>query len=161
MRPFVFWKTMTGTSCQLWILMVMNTAGLWVSAFLCATSVIHLDCKCLLLTSHFKQTLKCSARHFCHFLSMYTIPPSLLLLLLLSFFILVLMMIVPLLTFTLCDLSMFSCLQNDRLWRKNRSINQGSSCVGTDLNRNYDHNWSGEPSRYIYSQAGVVRHGPV
>ncbi|CAD5116369.1 DgyrCDS5267 [Dimorphilus gyrociliatus] len=28
-----------------------------------------------------------------------------------------------------------------RLWRKNRSPNVGSSCVGTDLNRNYDANW--------------------
>ncbi|CAD5116373.1 DgyrCDS5270 [Dimorphilus gyrociliatus] len=28
-----------------------------------------------------------------------------------------------------------------RFWRKNRSPNVGSSCVGTDLNRNYDANW--------------------
>jgi len=28
------------------------------------------------------------------------------------------------------------------LWRKNRTPNAGSSCVGTDLNRNYDSDWS-------------------
>lgn len=28
-----------------------------------------------------------------------------------------------------------------RLWRKNRSINTGSTCVGTDLNRNYGYKW--------------------
>lgn len=27
---------------------------------------------------------------------------------------------------------------NDRMWRKNRRPNAGSTCVGTDLNRNYD-----------------------
>ena len=30
----------------------------------------------------------------------------------------------------------------DRLWRKNRSKNQGSSCRGVDLNRNYDDHWA-------------------
>jgi len=30
---------------------------------------------------------------------------------------------------------------NERLWRKNREPNQGSSCVGTDLNRNFDASW--------------------
>lgn len=29
----------------------------------------------------------------------------------------------------------------DRMWRKNRSPNQGTSCVGTDLNRNFDNRW--------------------
>jgi murein tripeptide amidase MpaA len=29
----------------------------------------------------------------------------------------------------------------DRLWRKNRGINSGSSCKGTDLNRNYNDHW--------------------
>jgi hypothetical protein len=29
----------------------------------------------------------------------------------------------------------------NRLWRKNRSINPGSSCIGTDLNRNYGYQW--------------------
>jgi len=28
------------------------------------------------------------------------------------------------------------------LWRKNRTPNSGSGCVGTDLNRNYDSDWS-------------------
>ena len=155
-RPFAFWKTMTGTSCQLWILMVMNTAGLWVFAFLCATSVIHLDCTCLLIRPTLSRLWNVVPYTFVmFFLCILFLPPFS------FFFLLVLMMIVPLLTFTLCDLSMFLCLQDDRLWRKNRGNNAGSSCVGTDLNRNYDYNWSGEPSRYIFSQAGAVRHGPL
>jgi len=32
---------------------------------------------------------------------------------------------------------------NDRLWRKNRRPNSGSTCVGTDLNRNYAVGWGG------------------
>jgi len=31
---------------------------------------------------------------------------------------------------------------NARFWRKSRSPNAGSRCVGTDLNRNFDHQWS-------------------
>jgi len=31
----------------------------------------------------------------------------------------------------------------DRMWRKNRRPNTGSTCVGTDLNRNYGVGWSG------------------
>ncbi|RMZ96898.1 carboxypeptidase O, partial [Brachionus plicatilis] len=31
-----------------------------------------------------------------------------------------------------------------RLWRKNRSPNQFSSCVGTDLNRNFPYRWLGK-----------------
>jgi len=31
----------------------------------------------------------------------------------------------------------------NRLWRKNRQPNIGSSCIGTDLNRNYAYGWSG------------------
>jgi len=47
---------------------------------------------------------------------------------------------------------------NDRLWRKNRRPNSGSSCVGTDLNRNYGVGWGGpgaspQPCSEIY-------HGP-
>jgi len=30
---------------------------------------------------------------------------------------------------------------NDRMWRKSRRPNPGSTCVGTDLNRNYDQMW--------------------
>jgi murein tripeptide amidase MpaA len=30
---------------------------------------------------------------------------------------------------------------NSRLWRKSRNTNQGSTCMGTDLNRNYNDNW--------------------
>ncbi|XP_072021622.1 carboxypeptidase B-like [Amphiura filiformis] len=32
---------------------------------------------------------------------------------------------------------------NDRMWRKNRQPNTGSSCIGTDLNRNYPYKWGG------------------
>jgi carboxypeptidase A2 len=31
---------------------------------------------------------------------------------------------------------------NDRLWRKSRNQNPGSSCIGTDLNRNFAFNWN-------------------
>lgn len=31
---------------------------------------------------------------------------------------------------------------NDRLWRKNRKTVASSSCVGTDINRNWPNNWS-------------------
>tara|TARA_B100000902_G_scaffold399516_1_gene470744 strand:+ start:68 stop:1657 length:1590 start_codon:yes stop_codon:yes gene_type:complete len=36
--------------------------------------------------------------------------------------------------------------EKDRWWRKNRQINVGSDCVGTDLNRNWDFDWNGEQS---------------
>jgi len=32
---------------------------------------------------------------------------------------------------------------NDRLWRKNRQPNSASTCIGTDINRNYAFAWSG------------------
>jgi len=32
----------------------------------------------------------------------------------------------------------------NRMWRKTRSPNQGSACVGTDPNRNWDFEWDGE-----------------
>jgi carboxypeptidase A2 len=31
---------------------------------------------------------------------------------------------------------------DERLWRKNRSPNDGSSCLGTDLNRNFETDWN-------------------
>ncbi|XP_068712934.1 carboxypeptidase A2-like [Montipora foliosa] len=31
----------------------------------------------------------------------------------------------------------------ERLWRKNRSFNKGSNCIGTDLNRNWQFKWGG------------------
>jgi len=34
----------------------------------------------------------------------------------------------------------------DRYWRKNRQVNANSSCVGTDLNRNWDADWNGGES---------------
>jgi len=45
--------------------------------------------------------------------------------------------------------------ENDRMWRKNRQTNSGSSCVGTDLNRNYRVGFggtgsSGDPCSDIY-----------
>ncbi|XP_077987025.1 carboxypeptidase A4-like [Glandiceps talaboti] len=33
---------------------------------------------------------------------------------------------------------------DDRLWRKTRSPNLGSSCIGTDANRNWDFEWGGD-----------------
>jgi len=30
----------------------------------------------------------------------------------------------------------------DRLWRKNLTVNKGSSCLGVDINRNWDYQWS-------------------
>ncbi|KAK2818071.1 hypothetical protein Q7C36_022004 [Tachysurus vachellii] len=43
----------------------------------------------------------------------------------------------------------------NRMWRKNRSVMEGSSCVGVDLNRNFDANWcttgaSSSPCSDIY-----------
>jgi len=35
---------------------------------------------------------------------------------------------------------------SERLWRKNRAPNSGSSCIGADLNRNYAHGWGGPGS---------------
>ena len=32
----------------------------------------------------------------------------------------------------------------DRLWRKTRSTNVNSTCVGTDANRNWDIMWGGK-----------------
>lgn len=45
--------------------------------------------------------------------------------------------------------------EKDRMWRKNRSLNPGSKCVGTDLNRNWDFHWgetgaSGHPCSPAY-----------
>ena len=34
----------------------------------------------------------------------------------------------------------------NRLWRKNREINQGSSCRGVDMNRNWGYAWGGQGS---------------
>ena len=32
----------------------------------------------------------------------------------------------------------------DRLWRKNRTPNDNSTCIGTDINRNWGDHWGGE-----------------
>ncbi|ERE87690.1 mast cell carboxypeptidase A [Cricetulus griseus] len=39
----------------------------------------------------------------------------------------------------------WSWTQN-RMWRKNRSKNQNSTCIGTDLNRNFDVSWDSSPN---------------
>uniref|UniRef100_A0A3P9P164 Carboxypeptidase B2 (plasma) n=2 Tax=Poecilia reticulata TaxID=8081 RepID=A0A3P9P164_POERE len=44
---------------------------------------------------------------------------------------------------------------NSRMWRKNRSPQNGTSCIGVDLNRNFDANWcttgaSPDPCNEIY-----------
>ena len=31
---------------------------------------------------------------------------------------------------------------NDRLWRKNRQSTSGSSCLGHDINRNWNYQWA-------------------
>uniref|UniRef100_UPI0037E97C72 carboxypeptidase B2 n=1 Tax=Semicossyphus pulcher TaxID=241346 RepID=UPI0037E97C72 len=46
----------------------------------------------------------------------------------------------------------------NRMWRKNRSASRSSSCIGVDLNRNFDANWctegaSGDPCTEIYCGA--------
>lgn len=43
----------------------------------------------------------------------------------------------------------------NRMWRKNRQPNQGSSCIGTDINRNFEFKWSepgasGNPCQETY-----------
>jgi carboxypeptidase A2 len=48
---------------------------------------------------------------------------------------------------------------HERFWRKSRAPNQGSSCVGTDLNRNFDFHWgtsgiSHNPCSEIYCGSG-------
>jgi len=50
---------------------------------------------------------------------------------------------------------------NERLWRKNRSPNADNSCVGTDLNRNYNDHWgeggsSSNPCSDTYMGTGAA-----
>ena len=45
---------------------------------------------------------------------------------------------------------------NERLWRKNRAPNSGSSCLGTDLNRNYNYMWGGEQPLTLTSKALII-----
>ena len=46
--------------------------------------------------------------------------------------------------------------EENRWWRKNRQLNVGNDCVGTDLNRNWDIDWNGgqstseDPCSYVY-----------
>ncbi len=39
-----------------------------------------------------------------------------------------------------------TAIPNARMWRKNRRINSGSSCMGVDINRNYSHKWGFDTS---------------
>lgn len=48
--------------------------------------------------------------------------------------------------------------EKERLWRKNRNKPSGMSCVGTDLNRNWDYHW-GESGASKYKCAEIYR-GP-
>jgi len=32
--------------------------------------------------------------------------------------------------------------QTDRMWRKNRRVNKNSSCIGVDINRNWNYQWA-------------------
>jgi len=47
----------------------------------------------------------------------------------------------------------------DRMWRKNRAVNRGSSCRGVDLNRNWDPAWGGRESTSS-SPCSDVFYGP-
>lgn len=44
------------------------------------------------------------------------------------------------------DLFLFFRSQN-RMWRKNRAVSKSSSCIGVDLNRNFDAEWCSECSQ--------------
>ena len=49
--------------------------------------------------------------------------------------------------------------KEDRLWRKTRSLNEGSDCIGTDANRNFEYEYGGEgqsdlPCSNTYSGSG-------
>ena len=39
------------------------------------------------------------------------------------------------------------CWTEDRLWRKSRRTNPGSSCIGTDINRNFDFTCKTDPEK--------------
>lgn len=39
---------------------------------------------------------------------------------------------------------------NTRLWRKTRSVNAGSTCMGVDANRNFEFQWMGERMKNFY-----------
>ncbi|KAL9959735.1 hypothetical protein ACROYT_G033088 [Oculina patagonica] len=54
----------------------------------------------------------------------------------------------------------------DRMWRKNRSLNPGSKCVGTDLNRNWGFGWgatgaSNHPCSQIYHGRAAMSENEV
>lgn len=51
--------------------------------------------------------------------------------------------------------------ESERLWRKNRRRSFGAFCVGTDLNRNWAHEWGGQgsgkfPCQEIYAGSGPL-----
>lgn len=44
----------------------------------------------------------------------------------------------------------------DRMWRKNRRLNPGSTCYGTDLNRNFAFRWGSEFTSCSWSQLRLL-----
>jgi len=48
---------------------------------------------------------------------------------------------------------------SQRFWRKNRKVNSGSSCIGVDLNRNWEPEWSGRQGT-SGSKCSDVYYGP-
>ncbi|MBX3394471.1 MAG: zinc carboxypeptidase [Phycisphaerae bacterium] len=50
--------------------------------------------------------------------------------------------------------------QNARMWRKNRTVNAGSSCRGVDINRNYAHNWGYDNSGSSGNRCAETYRGP-
>ncbi|KAL5242498.1 hypothetical protein ACI65C_009908 [Semiaphis heraclei] len=46
--------------------------------------------------------------------------------------------------------------EKERLWRKNRNKSSANSCIGTDLNRNWDYHW-GETGASKYSCSEIYR----
>lgn len=41
-------------------------------------------------------------------------------------------------------------LPQNRMWRKNRSVNRSNNCIGVDLNRNFDANWCSESCTRLF-----------
>lgn len=52
---------------------------------------------------------------------------------------------------TVYVLKILKYLNKFRLWRKNRSVNPESLCLGTDLNRNFGYQWGVAGSRRVFS----------
>jgi murein tripeptide amidase MpaA len=50
--------------------------------------------------------------------------------------------------------------ETDRFWRKTRSINQGSNCIGVDPNRNFNYQWSAINSTQLNDPCNLIYRGP-